>query len=229
MRKRPSQERLPSGFSPAESDRRKREKRREDGALVGAVVDAAVLITKVVGPQLGGQIFVQLLRLSGFALDEAGESHWQFYLGGLRPEHILRRWPAADLFADVRNYAFRGEAPSGGDEHERERAIEKMLTDAEALFAALPPKPNDPSHLDARRVLEAAQARWALDNGTSVNPAGLAALGGISKGRMGNLMSERRFGRRTRVGGIGLKVAEDWLRGRRQFTPSRWREHAPKP
>jgi hypothetical protein len=52
----------------------------------------------------------------------------------------------------------------------------------------------------------------------SVNPAGFAALGEICMRHMGNLMSERRFGRRTRVGGIGLKVAEDWLRGWRQFT-----------
>jgi len=173
---------------------------------------------------LADPIFAQLVRLHGFALDEDAEHTWKSYLPGLRPEHILRKWPAADLFKRLRTYAFRGIAPSGDTMTDRERAIEEMLDEVESLFAVLPKRPSSPSYADARRLSDAANARWALDNEKSVNPAGLAALGGLSPGRGRNLMSEGRFGARTRVGGVGHAEAERWLRGRPKFRKSRWRE-----
>jgi hypothetical protein len=66
--------------------------------------------------------------------------------------------------------------------------------------------------------------RWALDTGRPVEPAALAMFGGVSEGRMRNMMSGAKRVFTPENGRIPASDALAWLAGRAEFWTSIWRD-----
>jgi len=78
-----------------------------------------------------------------------------------------------------------------------------------------------------RHVVMLAENRWALDNHGAVEPAALAAFGGVAESRVRNLMAgaARQFNKDAE-GKIPAHEALAWLSGREEFWNSIWRDQA---
>lgn len=72
-----------------------------------------------------------------------------------------------------------------------------------------------------------AQNRWALDHGQPVDPDALAILGGITSGRMRNMISGKSAVFRKVGGKVPAVEALEWLEGKFEFYPSIWKTGRP--
>ncbi len=77
---------------------------------------------------------------------------------------------------------------------------------------------------DLWRLVRLASNSWALDNGRSIEPAALAEFGGVSEGRVRNMMSGANRVFSADGGRVPADEALTWLAGRPEFWNSVWRE-----
>ncbi|MFK4771974.1 hypothetical protein [Rhizobium sp. ZW T2_16] len=130
--------------------------------------------------------------------------------------------PAALLFRSLAYYGLYGDVidrPAIGD-------IDGYLDGQLVLAKALHEKA--PSRCDDRivsKIIDVAAARRSLEQKTGlIEPLALAILGGVSEGRVRNLMSGTSAEVRSIEGKISAADAERWLHGRAAFWPSIWNE-----
>ena len=76
------------------------------------------------------------------------------------------------------------------------------------------------------RLVEVARNRWALDNDQPIEPVALAFFGGVTEGRIRNMMSGSNRVFASESGRIPAKEARKWLAGRPEFWNSVWREQS---
>lgn len=113
------------------------------------------------------------------------------------------------------------------DEQELAARIKGLLTRAQDLLAKTPIFEWGLSANNAlSRLVSVAANRWALDNGEAVEPAALAYFGGVSEGRIRNLMSGENRTFSSKNGKIPAQDALKWLDGRPEFWNSIWREQS---
>lgn len=75
------------------------------------------------------------------------------------------------------------------------------------------------------KIVALAQSRWSLDHGTGdVDPASLAILGGLSEGRVRNMMSGEGRAFENTGGRISATSAMAWLQERPAFFNSIWQQ-----
>jgi hypothetical protein len=79
---------------------------------------------------------------------------------------------------------------------------------------------------DLHRLVRLASNRWALDNGRPVEPAALAEFGGVTEGRIRNMMSGQKRAFSSVDGLIPAQEALAWLSGRPEFWNSIWRDQS---
>jgi hypothetical protein len=91
---------------------------------------------------------------------------------------------------------------------------------ADALGLAVPPMLL--ARAAAKRTVFLARERYSLDAGDPIAIDALAALGGVTTGRMRNLMTGRKTGLRSTEGRVPPGKAKAWLAGQKSFFPSRW-------
>ncbi len=84
---------------------------------------------------------------------------------------------------------------------------------------------NRPPQLENAVLL--ARGRWALDHDKPIEAQALAKLGGVSWGRMRNMISGKDAVFHAEGGMIPAHEALDWLAGRDDFYPSIWRTARP--
>ena len=84
---------------------------------------------------------------------------------------------------------------------------------------------NRPPQLENAALL--ARGRWALDHGKPIEAQALAKLGGVSWGRMRNMISGKGAAFNAEGGMIPAHEAIDWLANRDDFYPSIWRTARP--
>ena len=103
--------------------------------------------------------------------------------------------------------------------------LEKAVKEAEEFLQATPAEqwgisPNS----DLHHLVRLATNRWALDNGQPVEPAALAEFGGVTEGRIRNLMSGPKRAFSSVDGRIPAHEALAWLSGRPEFWNSIFRD-----
>lgn len=139
-------------------------------------------------------------------------------------------WPLGQRLHDLAAYAIYGIVLDGSDDpDELASQIEAMVTEAQQFLAASPIElwrigKEGRGEPELVRLIRLAANRWALDNGRPVEPRALAAFGGVSEGRVRNMMagSNRQFSNED--GRIPANEALAWLATRAEFWNSIWRE-----
>jgi hypothetical protein len=143
-------------------------------------------------------------------------------------------WPVADLFWQLGLYGRYGVTEAHIPLGERDAHIDQLLQ-AGATFLEASPIQQLAKRTDDRRfgqpihrLVRVAWNRKTLDDhgGSfrgSLDPSAVAILGGVSEGRLRNLMSEARTFQ-VEDGMIGADSALHWLKGRPAFWNSVWRD-----
>jgi len=141
-------------------------------------------------------------------------------------------WPFGSMLHNLSAYSRYGidlGSEEEGDETEPEDRLREMVEAAERFLALCPldawlGKERTP---DLENTISMARARWALDHDRPVEPEGLALLGGVSQGRMRNMVTGRDPEMHRENGLIPAHEALAWLEGRDNYFPSIWRTERP--
>jgi hypothetical protein len=152
---------------------------------------------------------------------------WRTALDESRAD-CFSEWPIGARLHDLAAYAIYGIVLDGSeDTEERSRRIEELLSDARDLLQATPVSQwRLPPNSDLTRLVRLAENRWALDNGRPVEPAALAEFGGVTEGRIRNMMSGASRTFTPDEGRIPAQEALAWLGGKEAFWTSIWREQS---
>ena len=145
--------------------------------------------------------------------------------------YAFSEWPLGGCLHDLAAYALYGIVLNDSDDPDvLAEAIQKSLSKAEKFVNATPSAQWEigPGS-DLHRLVRLAGNRWALDNGKPVEPAALAEFGGVSEGRIRNMMAGAKRTFSSGNGRIPGQEALAWLADRREFWNSIWREqHLPR-
>lgn len=129
---------------------------------------------------------------------------------------------AAAVFRDLAYYGLYGDLMDRAEIEDLEGHLDGQLALAKTL------KEKAPFRCDDRvvsKIINVAEGRRSIERKTGlVEPLALAVLGGVSEGRVRNLMSGTSAEIRSVDGKIPAPDAERWLRGRAAFWPSIWNE-----
>jgi hypothetical protein len=143
--------------------------------------------------------------------------------------NCFSEWPLGARLHDLTAYALYGIVlHDSDDEHELTTHVEELVRSVSAFTEATPfaqwGLDSRAGASDLARLVRQARGRWALDNDQPVEPAALADFGGVSEGRIRNMMSGAAPELRSEKGKIPAQEALRWLSGRREFWTSIWRE-----
>jgi hypothetical protein len=102
------------------------------------------------------------------------------------------------------------------------RKLTKVVNHFYASCVASPWESAQPDEIGS--IVNAANARRALDAGEPIAPSGLALLGGVGEAAVRNLMSKKAKGLRSEDGKVIFEDAENWLSAKKGFWDSVWQE-----
>ena len=142
--------------------------------------------------------------------------------------HCFSEWRLGSRLHDLSAYAIYGIALHGGEgEDELSKHLEDLVGEA-TEFQKLTPFTNWSigANNDLSRLVRLARNRWELDNGNPIEPAALAEFGGVSEGRIRNMMSGAKHELPSKDGRIPAQDALAWLSGRPEFWNSIWRKQS---
>lgn len=196
----------------------------EGDALIGALVAAGKLVGQIIGIDAADEGFAAIARKLGYHC--ASDASWAQAFND-QAFGDAYTWPMGAKFHDLNCYAHYGITLSrSSSAAERERELGSMIAELSAFMTLIPFEAWGISPGDAEYTLRLARGRWALDMGQTIEPFALAEFGGVTEGRVRNLMAgtERAF--TPKDGQIPAKQALAWLRSRRSFRPSRWKEQS---
>jgi hypothetical protein len=157
----------------------------------------------------------------------ADPSDWRSILEDHRSS-CFSEWPLGQRLHDLAAYAIYGVVLDDGEgETAHVKYLTELVAEAEGFIAATPTAEwciDSKGESDLARLVRLASNRWALDNDQAIEPAALAAFGGVTEGRIRNMMSgtDRRF--TAKEGRIPAPEALAWLNEREGFWNSVWRE-----
>ena len=130
--------------------------------------------------------------------------------------------PAAAVFRYLAYYGLYGDVVDRTGMGDLEGHLDDQLALAKTLHAKAPSQCDD--HV-VSKIINVANARRSIERKTGlIEPVALAILGGVSEGRVRNLMSGTSAEIRSVDGKIPAADAERWLQGRAAFWPSIWSE-----
>ncbi|MEY9387557.1 hypothetical protein ABIF93_005814 [Bradyrhizobium japonicum] len=197
--------------------------------LADIVTAAGNFLTRIVGKEevdAGmARMIAGVLNASGGKLDDP--SDWREALDGAS-SYCYSEWVLGTHLHDLAAYALYGIVLDGAENaDEREENLERAISHAEQFLLATPASQwNIPTNSDLHRFVLMARNRWALDHGKPIEPAALAVFGGVSEGRIRNMMSGEKRIFSPVEGKIHAQEALAWLSDRPEFWNSIWREQA---
>lgn len=134
------------------------------------------------------------------------------------PSHI-EEWPFAKVCESMLFFALYGAVDENPEPAVARLQIDHGLNTLEALLKVSPMAAADVPG----RVLSLARGRMAIDTKVgTVDVTALATFGGVTPGRIQNLMSGEASQFRSEAGGIPVEQALGWLDGRPAWWPSIW-------
>lgn len=133
--------------------------------------------------------------------------------------NCFSEWPLGAVAHLLTAYATYGILFDALDsEEEREQALHQALKQFSDFCACMPVGP------ECQRLLLLASNRWALDHGQPVDPAAVAYFGGVTEGRIRNMMAGNNRSFHPVGGKIPAHEASAWLNSRDEFWNSIWRD-----
>jgi hypothetical protein len=148
------------------------------------------------------------------ALEEGGDMYYS-------------EWPLGELFHNLSAFADYGIALHGGaTTEEREHYLGQIIDQARAFLSSAPMDLWQIKDRMLDRLVAKAEGRWAIDHGQPIKPEALANLGGLSEGRIRNMMSGANRTFTNKDGAIPAAEALAWLSERKEFATSLWREQS---
>ena len=198
-------------------------------ALPDFVIAAGNYISRIVGHEdtdAGmARIVGQLVNVGGGTI--AKPSEWREALTAYRHD-CFSIWQIGPQLHDLAAYAEYGIVlHESEDPEELADHIKHLLKQAQELEAETPIAQ---WHLNANneltRLVTIARNRWALDNGEPIEPIALAHFGGVSEGRIRNMMSGANKTFPSDDGRVPAQDAFKWLKARPEFWNSIWREQS---
>ncbi|MCV3765144.1 hypothetical protein [Rhizobium sp. TRM95796] len=198
------------------------------GQWIVSIVEAAgEYLTAIVGEQAAAEGLTTMLAPVGAATGYTySGNEWRRILEDAMPA-IYGIWPIARRLEEAAAYAIYGVilqkdvAPS-----ERRRYIESLVSEMMQFIdkspLALWKISASDQDIQLTKIVRLAANRMALDDGGLVEPAALAEFGGVSEGRIRNMMSgnDRKLG--NEGGRIPAADALAWLKDRAEFFDSIW-------
>lgn len=143
---------------------------------------------------------------------------------GMRDEQTpdVAYWPALSVFRDLTYYGLYGDLFDRRGIDEPERHVDGQVALGKAIRAKAPFRSDDRI---LSKIIAVAEARRNIEQGRGfVEPQALAVLGGVSEGRIRNLMSGAGAELGSVDGRIPAAEAGRWLQGRGPFWPSIWND-----
>lgn len=198
-------------------------------ALPDFVIAAGDYISRIVGQEdtdAGmAQIVSSLVSAAGGQLTDPRQ--WRVALRENR-SFCFSEWQVGPQLHDLAAYAEYGIVLNDSNDADAPRArVERLLRHAQELEAKTPVgqwQLNDNNELS--RLVTIARNRWALDNDQPVEPVALAHFGGVSEGRIRNMMSGANRTFTSDDGKIPAQEAHKWLAGRPEFWNSIWNQQS---
>jgi hypothetical protein len=198
--------------------------------LADLVTAAGDYLSRIVGNEdidAGmARIVARVVETSGRKMTEPSE--WRSALEH-SSSYCFSEWPLGERLHDLAAYAVYGIVLDGDEDvNALAEHIKELVKEAEEFFAATPINQwhvtGGSRNSSLSRLIRLACNRWALDNNRPVEPAALAEFGGVSEGRIRNMMSGPKRIFSTEEGRIPAHEALAWLSGRKEFWNSIWRE-----
>jgi hypothetical protein len=201
----------------------------EDAAITMAELVEAVgdYLSEIVGAEPTNAAMLVLLK-------PLLRDHHNDWKEGLSDQwgNCYSTWPLGAEFHNLQAYGAFGiliEAYDDDTEVDKKERLEKMVKKANDFLDKSPL--NLLSSRKGRTILEdvviRANNRWALDNGKPIEPLTLAEFGGISEGRIKNMMSGESKQFSNVNGKIPALEAIKWLSDRDTFYNSVWKDQRP--
>jgi hypothetical protein len=204
-------------------------------ALPDFIIAAGDYISRIVGQEATDAGMSLIVRdvISASGGNIAAPGGWREALKN-SSSSCFSEWPIGEQLLELAAYAEYGivlgkgvAMQSSEDSKALASKILRLLERAQELEASTPIAQWQLSTSnELSRLVMVARNRWALDNNQSLEPAALAHFGGVSEGRIRNMMSgaERNF---TPIDGrIPAADAQKWLQGRPEFWNSIWKEQS---
>jgi hypothetical protein len=195
--------------------------------LADIVIAAGDYLRRIVGD---GDADAAMTRMVEGVVSTSGQtirnpSEWRGALDESRSS-CFSEWPIGAKLHDLAAYAIYGiflDDSEDGDQLAAE--IEHLVTEAREFLDATPVAHwKLPANNDLVRLVRLASNRWALDNGRPIEPSALAEFGGVSEGRIRNLMSGPKRAFASEDGLVPAREALTWLSEREEYWNSIWRE-----
>lgn len=129
-------------------------------------------------------------------------------------------WPALSVFENLAFYGLYGDLLERSNSTEPAEQVERWLQLAKELRSKATFRCDDGIVF---KIISLAEGRRNLECGEGViEPLAVALLGGVSEGRVRNLMSGSAAEFKAIEGGIPVAHVQAWLQGRGAFWPSNW-------
>jgi hypothetical protein len=197
--------------------------------LADIVIASRDYLARIIGESAADAAMAHFVKS---VVETAGEklsepSAWRDALEAAKP-YCFSEWPLGQRLHDLVAYAVYGIVLEGSDDAgQRAKHLEQAVKEAEEFLQATPAaqwgiSPNS----DLHHLVRLASNRWALDNGRPLDPAALAEFGGVTEGRIRNLMSGPKRAFSSVDGRIPAHEALAWLSGRPEFWNSIWRDQS---
>ena len=145
---------------------------------------------------------------------------WRDALDEIDPELNLD-WRAAALIDNAGIYGIYGVTPEAVPFERREEWIESLTRDLEGFRDTVPASPQGA----ISRIVNLAISRRAIETGSGeVDVQSLAILGGVTEGRVRNILSSGEGGLEKVGQRVTAVSAAAWLKGRKEFFASIWQQ-----
>jgi hypothetical protein len=192
--------------------------------LAGLVRAAGDYLGTIVGPDVADAAMAKIIEpLAREAGSTTGPATWREALAHSE-SYCFSSWPFGAQLHDLAAYAHFGIALASEDDAETwlRELVEGAVKFRDSSPIDLWLDPSQASPLE--EIVLLAENRWALDNNRPIDPRALSKLGGVSEGRMRNMMSGSGRTFSNEDGKIPAHEAIAWLAGRDSFWNSIWRD-----
>jgi hypothetical protein len=196
--------------------------------LVPLILAAGDFFDAVFGPERCNQGMSNLL---GHNLAGDDPDKWREGLEDAQSAFLTEAF-VGDLLQELSAYGQFGiclSAETADSEAMVADRLSKFLEQGASLLALCPL--NDwlgkERSVDLEQTIMLALNRWELDHGQPVKPEALAIFGGVTIGRMRNIISGKTAELPKRSDGVPAKNALKWLDKKFEFYPSIWRTDRP--